>query len=262
VGSVFAHNFAPPFPHGLLIANFLSFSICWHSPIVFFSNSKRTEWRYEDKHVCLYEIDKKGENVGEIYEKKIKLSQTDINKSHINMRRNFLFSLSPFLVFRFDSRYHLDAINFPSITIFRRVKKKNWKNPKKWTWKEKEASQCPMSSLSRILWLQKYREHGNKSLNMFVYKIYCSFFLIEISLKIVLRAKSLFYVEFIVAWKSLMNFPFLYHIYDLEYLFAILIFFCWLKWIFQLTKHSLIVYYACDIKKRLVCMAKSISSSS
>jgi hypothetical protein len=57
-----------------------------------------------------------------IYEKKIKLSQTDINKSHINMRRNFLSR------FPFDSLISsLDAINFPSITIFREERDKNWR---------------------------------------------------------------------------------------------------------------------------------------
>lgn len=128
---------------------------------------------------------------------------------------------------------------------------------------EKEASLCPMSSLSHILWLQKYRERGNKSLNMFVYKIY-GYFLIEISLKIVWKRNPYF------MWNlSLRENPlWIFHFYNAhtiscisqKYLFAILFFFCWLKWIFQLTKHSLIVYYACDIKKRLVCMAKSISS--
>lgn len=50
------------------------------------------------------------------------------------------------------------------------------------------ASQCPMSSLSRILWEQKYVfcERYNESLNMHtddVNKIYCHSALIEISLK-------------------------------------------------------------------------------
>jgi hypothetical protein len=40
-------------------------------------------------------------------------------------------------------------------------------------------------------------------------------------------------------------------LYIRKYLFGIFIFFFWLKWIFQLTKHSLIVYYACDIKSDL-----------
>lgn len=57
------------------------FSICSHSPIVcviqFFSNSKKTEWRYEDKHIYGDEIDKKGEMSGKFMRKKLNfLKQT------------------------------------------------------------------------------------------------------------------------------------------------------------------------------------------
>lgn len=157
------------------------------------------------------------------------------------MRRNFLSR------FRFDSRYHLDAINFPSITIFRKwtATTKTKKRGKQYIYEW--ASQCPMSSLSRILWEQKYVfcERYNESLNMHtddVNKIYCHSALIEISLKALVccvrKSERRIYRCVKVAYEFC-KFT-IEHTHEKYY-----------EWIFHLTKYSqsLIVYYACDIKR-------------